>query len=620
MFCLRCLFIGNKFALYIAMIRRSICFFIVILSLTDISLSLAAQQLDSSWQVTAGGQTVQVNPDGSFRINNISSPDNFGNRGPGTPRDFLGDDFVRLTGFSRSSGVARYVYSERFRIEQDETFLVENLIFSDTPPPIPVRLRMNASRRNLNFVGDLSQANVTAVLGDNSLLDVSDASSQTTYRTSSLNVADVNADGLITATGEGTAIITAINEGISTAVRVRVDPDATVTTLVGILRNLDGSPLVGATVSIVGQEGSAVSGSDGFFRLENVVVGQGDLVLLITNGTTVSTSVSVSSFVIGGFTDVGLLEIESGDPGTSVQGFVQNEDGTPAANATVTLLERNLSTTTNGDGFYRVDGVPTVNGAISVRITLGGSVATVANVDPIPNGVTNMGTAILGQRTQGFLPFGNQVQLSDDQQTSIGALPFDFDFFGEPVVGDMILSSNGVVTLNGTAVGSNFNNYQLPTGFNSVVAPFFDDLDPGVGGLVGLFDDAENGVRAITWELVPYFGRAGNATFQVAFYNDGSIEFRYADITSPPGGTADSGVSAGTATIGLGHLGLSAVPSFGNIFDEPTIGITNAFGILDEAGLIQLKDAEGITILMFEPDGDGGYLILRDAIDSVLTQ
>src|SRR5258706_15352058 len=67
-------------------------------------------QLNDSWTTTVNGQTIQVNPDGSFRIPNISAPDQFGPEGPGSRPDFLSDDFVRLTGSSTKDGVTRYVF------------------------------------------------------------------------------------------------------------------------------------------------------------------------------------------------------------------------------------------------------------------------------------------------------------------------------------------------------------------------------------------------------------------------------------------------------------------------------------------------------------------------------
>jgi hypothetical protein len=68
------------------------------------------QYLDATWTVTVNGQSVQVNADGSFLIPNVSAPDQFGAGGPGTPRNFLSDDFVRLIGVGTKDGVTKYFF------------------------------------------------------------------------------------------------------------------------------------------------------------------------------------------------------------------------------------------------------------------------------------------------------------------------------------------------------------------------------------------------------------------------------------------------------------------------------------------------------------------------------
>ncbi len=45
----------------------------------------AFEVLDETWTVTVNGQSVQVNPDGSFTIPNVSAADQFGPGGPGAP-------------------------------------------------------------------------------------------------------------------------------------------------------------------------------------------------------------------------------------------------------------------------------------------------------------------------------------------------------------------------------------------------------------------------------------------------------------------------------------------------------------------------------------------------------
>ena len=68
---------------------------------------------------------------------NVSAPDLFGSAGPGSAPDFLSDDFLRVVGSSTKDGVTQYVFSDRFQIRQGETFVIENLTFTDTPPPNP---------------------------------------------------------------------------------------------------------------------------------------------------------------------------------------------------------------------------------------------------------------------------------------------------------------------------------------------------------------------------------------------------------------------------------------------------------------------------------------------------
>jgi hypothetical protein len=81
-------------------------------------------ELDNNWQVTIAGQLVPVNPDGSFSVANISAPDTFGAGGPGTPPDFVSDDFVRVIGQRDYYGSMIYAFSEPFQIRSGRSFIV----------------------------------------------------------------------------------------------------------------------------------------------------------------------------------------------------------------------------------------------------------------------------------------------------------------------------------------------------------------------------------------------------------------------------------------------------------------------------------------------------------------
>jgi hypothetical protein len=173
------------------------------------------------------------------------------------------------------------------------------------------------------------------------------------------------------------------------------------------------------------------------------------------------------------------------------------------------------------------------------------------------------------------------------------------------------VSSNGVVEFGVNTLGGRFQNFALPGAERIAAYPFFDDIDPSEAGRIGLFDG--EGVRAITWEGIPYFGRPGTTvTFQIAFLANGTVQVRYGEITSPPGGTADSGISDNTATIGLQSGQQVAVPSLGSIANTPQSAITDNAGIMNTQGLDALDALLGNDLLVFTPDGEGGYEILHN--------
>ena len=204
-----------------------------------------------------------------------------------------------------------------------------------------------------------------------------------------------------------------------------------------------------------------------------------------------------------------------------------------------------------------------------------------------------------------FLPFGSsQLTLTDDVEVSIGPMPFAFDFFGQPVSGDMYLTSNAIIEFGTQAVGGKYTNTPLPYSTFKGVAAYWNDLDPrhAAPGSIGYYDG--DGVRAITYQAIPYFNRGTTptATFQIAFYANGTIIIRYGAMGGPPQG--------GSATIGLTDGTHVVVPSLGNIANQPTLGITDSGGIRNTYGLAKLNQLSGRNnMLVFIPDGNGGYTI-----------
>ncbi len=119
---------------------------------------------------------------------------------------------------------------------------------------------------NDNFslkVGESAQINVT-------LLPAEAAVGYTLeYSSDNEAVASVNADGNITAVGEGTAVITVSGAGLTTNVNVTVSADDSFATadLSGYLYGGDGSPLAGMHLKLGDME--AVTDTNGFFLFQN---------------------------------------------------------------------------------------------------------------------------------------------------------------------------------------------------------------------------------------------------------------------------------------------------------------------------------------------------------------
>jgi len=75
--------------------------------------------VDERWNVTVNGQTIRVDGDGSLRLPNIAAADVFGPTGPGSPPDFMSDEWFQVVGTATIDGVTWYAYSEPFQITGD---------------------------------------------------------------------------------------------------------------------------------------------------------------------------------------------------------------------------------------------------------------------------------------------------------------------------------------------------------------------------------------------------------------------------------------------------------------------------------------------------------------------
>ena len=289
------------------------------------------QSLDETWTVTVNGQSVQANPDGTFVVPNVSAVDLFGAAGPGTAPDFVSDDYLRVTAVSTVDGVTRYAFSEPFLIEQGKTLLVGPLIFTDTPPPLPVSISMSLVDEVVPE-GQQTGATVLATLPDGSEADVTAATAWTTYKTSNATVATVDANGIVSANAPGIAFLTAVNDGAASVAQILVsDESDPLTTIVGFVELEDGTPVEGAEISLVNLPIDGTSGVGGAYELEGVpTLGVPEYVVRaiaeIEGEIFLGTSAAVVP-VPGGDTDAGVIVLgETGGFGPVILSGMDPED------------------------------------------------------------------------------------------------------------------------------------------------------------------------------------------------------------------------------------------------------------------------------------------------------
>jgi formylglycine-generating enzyme required for sulfatase activity len=211
-----------------------------------------ADVLNEDWVLRVAGKVVAVEPDGSFRIPNISTPDQFGAGGPGTAPDFVADDLSRLVGI-KVKGSVRYVFSKPFRIPSRGVYRIDpvaDLTFTDTPIPLPESLTISAPRRTMTAIGQTVPLTVTSKQLGGGALDVTASSQWTTYRTSNAKIVNVNAEGVCTAVAPGTVFLTATNEGVSSVFQMDVSIGDPLTTVTGTVVGPGGAPAAGVSVTV----------------------------------------------------------------------------------------------------------------------------------------------------------------------------------------------------------------------------------------------------------------------------------------------------------------------------------------------------------------------------------
>ena len=184
---------------------------------------------------------------------------------------------------------------------------------------------------------------------------------------------------------------------------------------------------------------------------------------------------------------------------------------------------------------------------------------------------TSMGGAYMGDNTScggfDYFPFsctygfedirnvGTAVTLSDDSGVVV-PIPFSFNFYGVDK-NSVAICSNGYLTF-GTDF-TDFINVPIPDPADpdDMIAPLWDDLNPGAGGQVQYFSSgfAPNRAFIVQWTDVPQFGNTDQNTFQaILFENNNRVSLRYLQVTPE--------AFAGDYTIGIENADGSDAESF----------------------------------------------------------
>lgn len=129
---------------------------------------------------------------------------------------------------------------------------------------------------------------------------------------------------------------------------------------------------------------------------------------------------------------------------------------------------------------------------------------------------------------------------------------FPIPFAGESGYTDFYVSANGTISFSNQTIG--WKNTALPSAtYQTLIAPYWDDLNPGQGGGVygEVVGQAPNREVVIEWRDIPHYKSdsvPGTITFQVVLFEDrADILFNYKDVSF--GSIAYDGGSS--ATIGI---------------------------------------------------------------------
>ena len=160
---------------------------------------------------------------------------------------------------------------------------------------------------------------------------------------------------------------------------------------------------------------------------------------------------------------------------------------------------------------------------------------------------------------------GQQLFMSDDDNQGPFSMDFEFSFYDEPFTSFRVCS-NGWLSF--TSTNGNYFNEPIPDPgvMENLIAPFWDDLNPSIGGEVWVYTNQDSAI--VSWINVPHYSVGGPYTVQAILLRHGAVIFQYQDINDPDN----------SATIGIqnsdGSIGLQVVFDAPYVHDELAIRIS----------------------------------------------
>lgn len=378
-------------------------------------------RLDSRYTLFANGQAFRVDDDGLFVIPNITAPDQFGTAGPGSRPDFIADDVISVVGVANIDGQMKYATSGSFRVVNNGVAIVNSFSLSDTPPLFPKKLDLDAVASVLQ-PDATTQLTATAIQFDDTENDVTPVAAGTTYRVSSTDFITVDEAGVLTALQNGVAVVTATNQGVTSAKRVTIASDTISTTVEGFVRDADGNPVAEVIVTTTAFGGSATTDANGFFTLVLTLPSTTNFVTLVTTVGEDEIDSGLIPVVADGITDAGILAPRVVLFSTTVSGTVQREDESPVEGAAVfTSLGGQGLTNASGAFSFVVEGNVPSGGLplldVTARLTEGDATLSgqVTGLTIVPDGVTNAGIITITETIAllypgARFPFGGTAQ------------------------------------------------------------------------------------------------------------------------------------------------------------------------------------------------------------------